>query len=40
MVAGVGDHLEIWGRRALDAQQQAALDDGIEEVTEALGDPS
>jgi len=39
VVAGVGDHLEIWGReRWSDLQRE--LDGSIGEVTEALGDPS
>lgn len=39
VVAGVGDHLEVWGRERW-AELQAALDGSIGEVTEALGDPS
>ena len=39
VVAGVGDHLEIWAGDRWDAEQ-AALDGTIGEVTEALGDPS
>lgn len=39
VVAGVGDHLEIWDRRRWD-DEQAALDASIGEVTEGLGNPS
>lgn len=39
VVAGVGDHLEVWGRKRWEAEQEA-LDASIGEVTEALGDPS
>ena len=39
VVAGVGDHLEVWGRERWQ-EEQSALDDSIGEVTEALGDPS
>ena len=39
VVAGVGDHLEVWGRERWD-EEQAALDASIGEVTEGLGDPS
>ncbi len=39
VVAGVGDHLEVWGRERWDQEQQA-LDASIGEVTESLGDPS
>ena len=39
VVAGVGDHLEIWGRERWE-EEQLALDEGIGEVTESLGDPS
>ena len=39
VVAGVGDHLEVWGRKRWD-DEQAALDASIGEVTEGLGDPS
>ena len=39
VVAGLGDHLEVWGRERWGSQQEA-LDAGIEEVTEQLGDPS
>jgi MraZ protein len=39
VVAGVGDHLEVWERERWGAQQQS-LDAQIEEVTERLGDPS
>jgi MraZ protein len=39
VVAGVGDHLEVWGRERWSSQQDA-LDADIEEVTEQLGDPS
>jgi MraZ protein len=39
VIAGVEDHLELWSTEAWDAQQ-TALDEGIEEVIEGLGDPS
>ena len=39
VVAGVGDHLEVWGRERWNAEQDA-LDASIGEVTEGLGDPS
>ena len=39
MVAGVGDHLEVWSRDRW-GEEQAVLDAGIGEVTEGLGDPS
>lgn len=39
VVAGVGDHLEIWDRKRWD-NEQAALDASIGEVTEGLGNPS
>jgi MraZ protein len=39
VVAGVGDHLEVWGRDRWTAQQES-LESQIEEVTEQLGDPS
>ena len=39
VVAGVGDHLEVWGRERWEEEQQA-LDAGIGEVTESLGNPS
>jgi transcriptional regulator MraZ len=39
VVAGVGDHLEVWARDRW-AQEVVALDAGIGEVTEGLGDPS
>jgi MraZ protein len=39
VVAGVGDHLEVWDRERWNGQQQS-LDAQIEEVTEQLGDPS
>jgi len=39
VVAGVGDHLEVWGRDRWQ-EEQAALDAGIGEVTEALDDPA
>ena len=35
VVAGVGDHLEVWSPRALGARAAGELDAGIEEVTEA-----
>jgi len=39
VVAGVGDHLEIWSRKGWDAEQDA-LAASIGEVTQALGDPA
>jgi MraZ protein len=39
VVAGVGDHLEVWDRQ-LWQEQQESLDSEIEEVTGQLGDPS
>ncbi len=39
VVAGVGDHLEVWARDRWSAQLES-LDSQIEEVTEQLGDPS
>jgi MraZ protein len=39
VVAGVGDHLEVWGRERWEREQDA-LDASIGEVTESLGDPS
>ena len=39
VVAGVGDHLEVWDRQRWNEQQES-LDSQIEEVTEQLGDPS
>jgi MraZ protein len=39
VVAGVGDHLEVWGRERWEREQHA-LDASIGEVTESLGDPS
>ncbi len=39
VVAGVGTHVEVWGREAWHADQEA-LDGDIGEVTESLGDPS
>jgi MraZ protein len=39
VVAGVGDHLEIWERRRWQEEQEA-LDAEIGEVTERLGNPS
>ena len=39
VVAGVGDHLEIWGKERWGAQQDS-LEAEIQEVTERLGDPS
>ena len=36
VVAGVGDHLEIWSRDRWQ-EEQRALDAGIEEVTRSLG---
>jgi len=36
VVAGVGDHLEIWGRERWQ-EEQRELDAGIEEVTQSLG---
>jgi MraZ protein len=39
VVAGVGDHLEVWGRGRWDDEQRR-LDAEIEEVTERLGHAS
>ena len=39
VVAGVGEHLEVWSREGWQAEQEA-LDAGIGEVTNSLGDPS
>ncbi len=39
IVAGLGDHLEVWDRGRWD-EEQTRLAEGIGEVTEALGDPS
>ncbi len=39
VVAGVGDHLEVWSRDGWNSEQ-SALDAVIGEVTDALGDPS
>ena len=39
VVAGVGNHLEVWSRAAWEREQQE-LDAGIEEVTARLGNPS
>ena len=39
VVAGVGDHLEVWARKRWDDEQQA-LDAQIEEVTDQLGHAS
>ena len=39
VVAGVGDHLEVWSRERWE-REQSALDDDIGELTEGLGDPS
>ena len=39
VVAGVGDHLEVWDRDRW-AEEQSALEGSIREVTEGLGDPS
>jgi DNA-binding transcriptional regulator/RsmH inhibitor MraZ len=39
VVAGVGDHLEVWGSERWQ-EEQDALDASIGEVTESLGDPS
>ncbi len=39
VVAGVGDHIEVWGSERW-REEQSALDGSIGEVTEALGDPS
>lgn len=39
VVAGVGDHLEVWASERW-AAVQAELDADIGEVTESLGDPS
>jgi MraZ protein len=39
VVVGVGDHLEVWGRKRW-LQEQESLDAEIGEVTERLGNPS
>ena len=39
VVAGVGDHLELWSRDRWEAEQRS-LDDNIAELTEGLGNPS
>jgi len=39
VVAGVGDHLEVWGSERW-REEQEALDASIGEVTASLGDPS
>ncbi len=39
VVAGVGDHLEVWSRDRW-REEQRALEGSIGEVTEGLGDPS
>jgi len=39
VVAGVGEHLEVWSREGWQTEQEA-LDAGIGEVTDSLGDPS
>jgi len=39
VVAGVGDHLELWSKERWDAEQ-ASLDQSIGELTEGLGNPS
>jgi len=39
VVAGVGDHLEVWGNGHWQEEQEA-LDASIGEVTDSLGDPS
>ncbi len=39
VVAGVGDHIEVWGRERWQEEQQA-LDASIGEVTDSLGDAS
>jgi MraZ protein len=39
VVAGVGDHLEVWGNERWQ-EEQDALDASIGEVTDSLGDPS
>ncbi len=39
VVAGVGDHLEVWGNERW-REEQIALDASIGEVTDSLGDPS
>jgi len=39
VVAGVGDHLEVWGNERWQ-EEQDALDATIGEVTDSLGDPS
>ncbi len=37
VVAGVGDHIEVWGRERWQEEQQV-LDESIGEVTDSLGD--
>jgi len=39
VVAGVGDHLEVWGNESWQ-EEQVALDASIGEVTDSLDDPS
>jgi MraZ protein len=39
VVAGVGDHLEVWNRERW-REEQSSLEGSIREVTEGLGDPS
>jgi len=39
VVAGVGDHLELWSREGWESEQQS-LDEDIGELTEGLGNPS
>ena len=39
VVVGVGDHLEVWGKKRW-LQEQESLDAEIGEVTERLGNPS
>ena len=39
VVAGVGDHLEVWNKERW-REEQSALEGSIGEVTEGLGDPS
>jgi MraZ protein len=39
VVVGVGDHLEVWGRKRWQ-EEQDSLDAEIGEVTERLGNPS
>lgn len=38
VVAGVGDHLELWSRERWESEQQS-LDEDIGELTESLGNP-